>query len=120
MAREEGPFDQQSLLGGARKTLQQLPVRCRYKFTCDETRCPAHELSLIDWEMGGRCYRLVSKGRSLDEIRIEMRRLFLDRVRGPDRDVRFICGNIAAHPKSFVVIGVVWRSATAIAQPALF
>jgi len=87
---------------------------------CEEGSCPGHELSLIDWEMGAPCYRLVSMGKSVNEIAIEMRRLFLDRVCGPDRDVRFICGNVAAHPKSFLVVGVMWPSAAAVAQPTLF
>lgn len=117
---KKGLVNQQSLFGDKRKALRPLPVRCRYKFTCDEPGCPGHELSLIDWEMGAPCYRLVSKGKSHDEIGIEMRKLFLDRVCGPDRDVRFICGNVAAHPGSFLVIGVMWPSAAAVAQPALF
>lgn len=117
---KQGLVYQQSLLGDKRETLQPLPVRCRYKFTCDDKGCPGHELSLIDWEMGAPCYRLVRQGKSIDEIGVEMRKLFFDRVCGPDRDVRFVCGNVAAHPTSFLVIGVMWPSAAAVAQPALF
>lgn len=117
---KQGLVDQQSLLGDTRRPLTPLPVRCRYKFICDEAGCRGHEMSLIDWEMGAPCYRLVEQGRTLEEIASEMHRLFFDRVCGPDRDVRFVCGNVAAHPGSFLVIGVVWPPSSAVAQTALF
>jgi hypothetical protein len=115
-----GLAEQQSLFGDDRPTPVPLLVRCRYKFVCDDPDCTEHDLSLIDWEMGAPCYTLAQKGKSIEEIGNEMRALFFDRVCAADRDVRFIVGNMVAHPTSFLVIGLVWPMAVAAPQPALF
>jgi hypothetical protein len=35
---------------------------------------------------------------------------FLDEMCGPERDVAFYVGNVAAHPRTFSVLGVYWPS----------
>jgi hypothetical protein len=59
----------------------------------------------IDWEfVAFQLLRL--RGTDDDNAAEHLRRRFLDEICGPGHDVAFYVGNVAAHPRTFSVLGV--------------
>jgi hypothetical protein len=83
--------------------LEQIPWSFAYEFTCDDERClKSHTLKIIDWEIGA-AYRKWSDhyGAGWEE---QLRRKFEEEL--PQSDLHLVVGNIAIHPRSFVIIGL--------------
>lgn len=84
--------------------LEQIPWKFSYEFDCDADGCSGHKLQIFDWELG-QSYRRWSRsdpGRWEEMIR-EMYEREL-----PARDLHLVVGTLAAHPKTFVIIGLVY------------
>jgi len=85
-------------------TLQQIPWTFSYRFQCDDAECNGHKLQILDWEIA-QSYR--SWFRS-DPAR------WREMIRGkyelelPGKDLHLIVGTMAAHPQTFVIIGLVY------------
>ncbi|WP_406635443.1 hypothetical protein [Amycolatopsis sp. WGS_07] len=76
-----------------------------YHYECLEPDCNGHKQGIIDWEfVTFQLLRLRAMGDA--EAAERLRHRFLDEICAPDRDVAFYVGNIAAHPKTFSVLGV--------------
>jgi hypothetical protein len=86
------------------RELEQLPVEFSYRFKCADDRCRGHKMRILDWEIG-EAYRKWSRAYPKDwEVRI--RDKFEREL--PGKDLILVVGTMAAHPTSFVIIGLVY------------
>jgi len=86
------------------RELEQIPWTFSYRFACDDEGCKGHELQIIDWEVGA-AYRRWSRaypGDWEERIRAKFGREL------PAKDLHLVVGTMAAHPKSFIIIGLVY------------
>jgi len=85
--------------------LEQIPWKFSYEFDCEGADCRGHKLQIFDWELG-QSYRRWSRS---DPTRWEeMIRQKYEREL-PARDLHLVVGTLAAHPKTFVIIGLVYH-----------
>jgi hypothetical protein len=93
--------------------LEQLPWSFSYEFMCDDDRCvKGHTLKIIDWELGA-AYRRWTRtygGRWEEDLRERFEREL------PATDLHLIVGNIAVHPRNFVIIGLLRPSRPKVAD----
>ncbi|CAM3704281.1 hypothetical protein KIPE111705_21185 [Kibdelosporangium persicum] len=76
-----------------------------YHYECQEPTCRGHKQGFIDWEFVA--FQLLRLGGLNDTAACEhLERRFLHKMCAPDRDVAFYVGNVAAHPRTFSVLGV--------------
>jgi hypothetical protein len=84
--------------------LEHLSFTFSYRFRCDDERCSkGHTLQILDWEIG-ESYRSWSRSDPNgweEKIRQRYEREL------PERDLHLVVGNLAKHPHSFVIIGLV-------------
>lgn len=95
------------------KLLEKLPYKWRYKYRCSDPNCQGHEQQIIDWEAGA-FYRRVIRLKGITEsgaVQQGMRRNFVDKLCGTDRETYFFTGNMAGHQSSFLILGVFWPPA---------
>lgn len=86
------------------RELEQLPVEFSYRFRCSDDRCHGHKMRILDWEIG-EAYRKWSRAYPRDwEARI--RDKFEREL--PGKDLILVVGTMAAHPTTFVIIGLVY------------
>lgn len=83
--------------------LEQIPWSFSYQFSSDDDRClKPHTLKIIDWELGEAFRRWSRKyGEHWEEV---LRDKFEREL--PASDLHLIVGNIAVHPRNFVIIGL--------------
>ena len=84
--------------------LEQVPWTLSYRFECDEAECNGHKLQILDWEIA-QSFRRWSRShpdRWEDMIRAKYE------LELPRKDLILIVGTMAAHPKTFVIIGLVY------------
>lgn len=84
--------------------LEQVPWTFSYKFDCDEAACKGHKLQILDWEIA-ESFRRWSRSdpdRWEDMIRTKYEREL------PGKDLHLVVGTISTHPKTFVIIGLVY------------
>ncbi|HEY4811859.1 MAG TPA: hypothetical protein VIH71_12460 [Solirubrobacteraceae bacterium] len=90
------------------RELEQVPWTFRYRYGCGEAGCRGHSQSIIDWEIA-QFYRRV---RHFDDWQDRMSKRWLSEVCGADRDTAFFVGNMHQHPRSFLILGVWWPTAS--------
>jgi hypothetical protein len=112
-ASQRAVINQGSLLGNragdeGRPQLEPLPIKAKFEYRCTDLGCKGHAQSFIDWELGAH-YRRLRDGDGLDEeiCRERIRDRFLGFC-DPKHDVRFITGSMLSHPKSFLILGLVY------------
>jgi hypothetical protein len=84
---------------------RKVPFRFHYEFLCDDGRCKGHRMMIEDWEVGALFWNLVDKGANYQEAARKVRYKFFEDICGPQKDTHFFVGTVAAHPKSWVVLG---------------
>jgi hypothetical protein len=91
--------------GPQRLTLEKIPFKFRFKFTCNDTRCRGHTQSIGDWEVGALYLKqkqvLGDEQRAAESVRSK----FLNEVCAPGRDVHFFVGTVAQYG-TWIVLGV--------------
>lgn len=87
------------------RELEQIPWTFSYRFSCDDHRCHGHKLQIIDWEIG-ESYRRWS--RTDPERWREMIRQKYERELPEKCDLHLVVGSLAAHQRTFVIIGLVY------------
>jgi hypothetical protein len=96
---KQAEFRQVSLLES--DTLPELPVEYefRYQFTCAGT---SHDMKLHDWEVQAAyfAYKRRYKERALEVLTQEYEQ------RIPAQNLHLVMGTMAAHPRQFIIIGV--------------
>lgn len=83
--------------------LEQIKWSFSYQFRCDDDSClKPHTLKIIDWELG-QAYRRWTRtyGDRWEEV---IRQKFEREL--PATDLHLVVGNIAIHPRNFVIIGL--------------
>lgn len=95
------------LFGEAREPLEAPPFTVRYRWRCQEPRCPGHSQTCVDWEVGGAGRRWL-RTNDRETVRRQLRQKFFDELCGPGRDTYFFVGNQHQHPASYLVLGVFW------------
>lgn len=86
------------------RELEQLPLRFKYRFRCDDARCRGHTKQVLDWEIGEsfRKWRREYGRRWENKLR-EKYESWLFR-----RDLQFVVGTMKAHPHTFTIVGLVY------------
>lgn len=80
-----------------------------YRFTCtDPTHCTCarnpHTHQIHDWEVQAAYFNYKRKYKTEVEILTKMKQAYQESI--PTRNVHFIMGTMAAHPKTFIMIGL--------------
>ena len=84
--------------------LVKIPFRFKYRFTCAETKCPGHDLSCTDWELGA-AYRRWRR----DYGEAEWEEKFLERFEHDmieKNDTHFFVGTLKAFPATWIIVGL--------------
>ena len=101
-------LQQQRLFETRKNTLvppRKVPYCFKYKFCCDDSRCTGHHLMIEDWEVGALYWNLIDNGYAPSDAANAVKQKFFRDIAGPDKDLHFFVGTIAAHPKTWVIIG---------------
>ncbi|MER7873199.1 hypothetical protein ABTY63_06480 [Streptomyces solisilvae] len=101
--------------------LEWVPLDFRYSFRCADGDCTSHDMGLKDWEAGAS-YRKFLRKYGDQGVREKLRETWYDRIFTPNRAVHFFVGNIAAHPKTFMLLGLFYpdRKVVQYVQDDLF
>ncbi|MEU9830817.1 hypothetical protein AB0D67_04665 [Streptosporangium sp. NPDC048047] len=110
-AEEQGKIDryvnQLGLFDSEPRTALQAPrFKGWYRYRCHTATCGTHRQGIFDWEFVALQRRFDDR----DDAGVEqvVRERFWDLMCAPDRDTIFYVGNQQAHPRSFIVLGVVY------------
>ena len=106
-SRQQAIVAQPSLFSPTRTTLEKIPYRFLYRYTCADMGCRGHEQSIVDWELS-QAYRSFRDRYGEQEVVDRLRQRWLGELCGPARDTAFFVGNQHQHPDSFLVLGVFW------------
>jgi hypothetical protein len=105
--RQDMVAHQPSLLYQNKATLERIPYRFSYRYSCGPN-CRVrhgHKQSIIDWEIA-QAFR---EWRYDEPERLgKIREHWMDKLCGADRDTFFYVGNTHVHQRSFMVLGVFW------------
>ena len=97
-----------------KKDLYILPVRIMIEFTCNDSNCTGHKMSILDWEFG-QLYRKVIKSVDWQE---KIKSKIIDEIFAESRDTHIILGNMVSHPPDVFCIGLFLAAKTAGAANA--
>jgi hypothetical protein len=103
---QEAVINQLNLLGPRRAKLEKVPYTFKLRYRCPESGCHEHVQTIVDWEIG-EAYRRW-RGYSPEERVEKIREKWLGELFGPKRESLIFIGNMALHPKNFLVLGVFW------------
>lgn len=113
---KSGIANQVDLLDQERKPLEWVPLEFRYRFTCADSACSGHDMALKDWE-AGESYRKFLRKYGPCKVESKLQERWFDSMFKPDRAVHFFVGNIAAHPKTFMLLGLFYPPRDVIRAP---
>ncbi|XUL89027.1 hypothetical protein ACQ86D_22300 [Streptomyces galilaeus] len=113
--------DQLDLFEQDLNRLEWVPLEFRYSFRCVDADCPGHDMGLKDWE-AGESYRNFLRKYGESAVRDKLRERWFDRMFTADKAVHCFVGNIAAHPKTFMLLGLFYPKAHVVqyVQDGLF
>jgi len=86
-----------------KNTLEKIPLRFKYEFSCDDGSCPGHELSCTDWEMG-QAFRRWKRKYGSDWERYFRQKFEFEMVE--KKDTHFYVGTIHGHPATWIIVGL--------------
>jgi hypothetical protein len=103
---QDSVMNQLNLLGPRQGMLEKVPYTFKLRYRCQVPGCKEHLQTIVDWEIG-EAYR-GWRGYA-PEVRVEkIREKWLGELFGPNKESLIYIGNMAAHPKNFLVLGVFW------------
>ncbi|MFC8124808.1 hypothetical protein [Streptomyces sp. NPDC057302] len=113
--------DQLDLFEQDLQRLEWVPLEFRYSFRCAGKECSGHDMGLKDWE-AGESYRKFLRQYGQRGVEDKLRERWFERMFTPHRAVHCFVGNIAAHPKTFMLLGLFYpqRSIVDFVQEDLF
>lgn len=102
-------FNQASLLEDPLKPLEKPRYGFYYQFNCaDPSRCTCtnnpHTHQIHDWEVQATYIHYKRRYKTEEETLAKMIQAYQDSI--PTRNLHFIMGTMAAHPRTFIVIGL--------------
>lgn len=115
-AAQTGIANQTDLLDQERTPLQWVPFEFRYRFRCIDQACTGHDMALKDWE-AGQSYRGFQRRYPASQLEAKIRERWFDTMFKPTRAVHFFVGNIAAHPKTFMLLGLFYPPLHVLTEP---
>ena len=91
------------------KPIEKPKYSFSYQFTCaDPTRCTCvknpHTHQIHDWEVQGAYFNYKRRYKTEEETLAKMRQAYQENI--PTRNLHFIMGTMASHPKTFIIIGI--------------
>ncbi len=104
-----GKLAQLGLFTGPKATLERIPLKFSYRFTCDDARCKiVHKLQILDWEVA-EAYRSwrVTYG---EDWEWALRQKFEHEL--PAKDLILNLGNYIKYPTRFGIVGLVYPPKT--------
>jgi len=107
-AGKQGVVDQANLFFPGKTGLEKIPYRFRYLYHCDDTGCPRHEQTIVDWEIAQLYRTLRDKGASETDVLHKIKDKWLGQMCSATRDTAFFVGNQFRNPDGFLVLGVFW------------
>ncbi|HEY4870991.1 MAG TPA: hypothetical protein VIJ03_03750 [Candidatus Dormibacteraeota bacterium] len=104
--KQQSILDQMNIFVEPKSKLEKIPYAFKLRYRCQPTDCPGHTQSIVDWEIGRAYQRWTAypPHRRVERIRQK----WLQELCGPDRDALLFVGNMRAHPKNFLVLGIFW------------
>lgn len=95
---QESMFDRKPF-----KLLEKIPYRFIYSFTCDDSDCRGHRLSVADWEVGQayRSWRQRYGNRWEQPLRQKFEEAMIHKY-----DTHFYVGTLRAHPDRWIIVGL--------------
>lgn len=113
--------DQLDLFDQDLRRLEWVPFEFRYRFRCADDACTGHDMGLKDWE-AGESYRKFRRTYGEQAVLDKLRERWFERMVTPDRAVHCFVGNIAAHPRTFMLLGLFYpqRNVVDFVQDDLF
>jgi len=101
-------FQQLDMFGRKQKSLDKIPYKFSYSFTCEEPDCKGHNMMIEDWEVGELYRKMVQKYEGDEQAAtLAVRERFLNQVCAPTRDPYFFVGTIFIYG-TWVILGVFW------------
>ncbi|MGW2628578.1 hypothetical protein ACWC2K_04490 [Streptomyces chattanoogensis] len=113
--------DQLDLFDQDLRRLEWVPLEFRYRFRCADKQCTGHDMALKDWE-AGESYRKFLRRYGENAVHEKLRERWYEQMFTADRAVHCFVGNIAAHPKTFMLLGLFYprRDVVECVQEELF
>jgi len=101
--------EQASLLEDPLKPIEKPKHSFSYQFTCtDPARCTCakyhHTHQMHDWEGQANYFNYKRRYKTEEETLAKMKHAYQENI--PTRNLHFIMGTMASHPKTFIVIGM--------------
>ena len=101
--------DQTSLLEDSLKPIKKPRYGFSYQFTCsDPTHCTCvknpHTHQIHDWEVQATYFNYKRRYKTEKETLEKMKQAYQESI--PTRNLHFIMGTMASHPKTFIMIGL--------------
>lgn len=87
-----------------KKDLYILPVRIMMEFSCNNSDCTGHKMSILDWEFGQLYRNVIKRVDWQDKIKSKI----LNEIFAENRDTHIILGNMVSYPQTFCVLGFFW------------
>ena len=97
-----------TLMKPNKSPLEVIPYRFIFDYRCADPRCPGHNQSIIDWEVGQFFRRERANGATVRAAGDRTRERWLSKVCADSREQLFFVGNLHKYPKTFQVLGVFW------------
>lgn len=116
-AAQEGRAAWGSLFDQQLHPLEWIPYDFKYKFRCTDEDCTGHEMGLRDWE-AGQSYRKFLKRYGTDEVEAKLIERWSTRMLTPDKAIHMFVGNVAAYPRTFMLLGLFYPPADAMDPPS--
>lgn len=95
------------LFGPQRKSLEKIPYKFRYRFTCNDPRCNGHTMMIEDWEIGQlyrhQVARLGDREKAADSVRQKLFAIMC----APNIDTHFFVGTVLQYG-TWIILGVFW------------
>lgn len=114
---ERAKLEQPRIFGDRPKTpLEKIPYKFSYEFCCEDSVCPWHTLTCIDWEMA-QSWRSWKSRYGKDWESKFRQRYETDMIE--KNDTHFYVGNMAAHQGTWIIVGLFYppREKTPAVEP---
>lgn len=98
---------QLSLFNPKKKELEKIPYTFKYVYICDESDCPGHSQSTVDWEVAESWRSWRTRYRNPEILKQKLREKYFERMCGIQRETYFFVGSHSLYP-IFMILGVFW------------
>lgn len=115
-AEQSGIVNQTDIIHPDHRPLEWVPFEFRYRFRCQDQDCAGHDMGLHDWE-AGQSWRRFRRTYPADRLKDVLHDRWWTKMITPGRATHFFVGNIAARPKTFMLLGLFQPTVQALEAP---